>query len=917
VEARLDILTGMKFSSDVLRRAAACLTICLAAAGAVGGAGGQTGNPEQAVKPGQQGLPGARGTQGTTSKGPGASKPAAGENTGGATQSAVAHLGPLDPLAPAPAPAKVFARPRIGLAMGGGGALGLSESGTLQWFEENHIPVDVIAGTSMGCMISALYSTGQTPAELMNVMNDQVFARVFSFSNSYTSRSFRRREDSRELPNGVTVGLKHGVSFRNAVLTDEGLNAFLDRQFLRYNDRVEFNALPIPLRCVSTDLNTAESVVFARGSIPDAVRASVSLPAVYQPFLMNGHEYVDGGVLQNLPTPTLEEMKPDVVLAISLPLEPVEPGGLSSLLGVLGRSFSVAIEGAERKQRKLADVVIMPDLKGFTTTDYLKTKELAKRGYAATEAHRAELLKYALNDADWAAYIAHREGLRRGPAGPVLRVRVVAPSESATLAVQKLFAPLVNQPVDTRRIEAILSDVRADGRYEADYTVGYETAADFAAQQVGKKAVGKGAVDAQVATRVGLDNATPQPGPESRQALREADISAHPGAAGMARTRTLSNTSLEDVSRRPVILVTVTDKSTGPPFVVVGTNVEAQTAGRSAATVEAILLDQDLGGYGSELRTHIKLGYLTDLNTEYFHPFNAVQSYNRRFFIAPRAGLLRQPFPIYVGQRVRADRQLQELGGGVDAGVTNSKTQELRVGAEYERIHWTSQIGTDGLPSYFGNMNRARLQYQLDNQDGALVPQFGVNVVAEAAYLFDTVGSPNTPQLSLKASYAHRFHFFEEGRAERLEDGKEEPRRRNDQNPQRGREVFILGGEGGTMFGRDVAQPFRYTLGGPVRLAASALDQYRGTDYGLVQPALLFRIAELPQPLGQSIYVGGGLEYGFIRAPAANGIRPPSIQREDGFFGLVAETPLGVISAGPAIGSNGDRKFIFTLGRLF
>ena len=114
------------------------------------------------------------------------------------------------------------------------------------------------------------------------------------------------------------------------------------------------------------------------------------------------------------------------------------------------------------------------------------------------------------------------------------------------------------------------------------------------------------------------------------------------------------------------------------------------------------------------------------------------------------------------------------------------------------------------------------------------------------------------------------------------------------------------------MFHRNVAEPFRYTLGGPLRLSASAIDEYRGTDYFLLEPALLRRIAQLPQPLGQSIYIGGALEYGHIEAPGR-----PNINREDVFFGLVGETPLGVITLGPSVGSNGERKFVFTLGKLF
>jgi NTE family protein len=571
---------------------------------------------------------------------PASTTPAAGQQgaQGGDSKSASGNTSALSPIAPSVPPPKPFARPRIGLALGGGGALGLTEIGVLQWFEQNHIPVDVIAGTSMGCLISALYATGRSPDQLGLTVNDRVFSSVFTLSGSYQSRSFRRRQESRELPNAVTIGLKHGVSFRNAVLIDQGLNAFLDREFLRYDDQVDFNSLPIPLRCISTDLNDADSVTFARGSIPDAVRASVSLPGVFPPFELNGHEYVDGGVLANLPTPAVHNMQADVVLAVSLPLGPVGQDQLGSLLGVLQRSFAVAIEANERAERKQADLVIMPDINGFTGNDYLKSTQLAQRGFEAAEAHRAQLLKYALDDNAWQAYVAHRQSLIRGPAAPVLRVRVTAPDHTATLAIQRLFAPLVNQPVDTAKIEALLDQVRADGAYDADYTVGYETPQQFAAQSSGAAPLPSGTVAVPASTAPAPSSApaateVPRPGapipkagtaPTSNQpgvpkseippgapsqtasssevgstSPNSGSLADRPGATGLAATQEATAQSLADIPRRPIILVTVTRKKTGPPFLLVGANVEAQTNAFTRATVQGILLDQDFGGYGS------------------------------------------------------------------------------------------------------------------------------------------------------------------------------------------------------------------------------------------------------------------------------------------------------------------------------
>ncbi len=689
----------------------------------------------------------------------------------------------------------------------------MSEIGVLQWFEEHHIPVDVVAGTSMGCMVGALYSTGKSIDQLKTVMNDDVFGSVFSFNSSYKTRNFRRREDSRELPNGVQIGLKHGVSFRNAVLTDQGLNQFLDRQFFRYDDRTDFNALPIPLRCISTDLTDARVVTFARGSVPDAVRASVSLPAVYAPFRLNGHDLVDGGVLNNLPTSTVKDMKADVILAVSLPLSPLKEGDLGSILGVLQRSFSVAIEGAERQERKLADVVMTPDIRGFTQTDYLKTSDLAQRGYQAAAQQKDALLRYALSDEMWQQYLSQRAGRRRGPAGSILRIRVKAPTESAERAVERKFMPFVNQPVDTKQLDRVLAEIRSDGRYNADYTVGYES----------------------------------------------------------------SDTD------RPVLLVTVADKSFGPPFLTVGANLEALGGGITRATVEGIFLQQDLGGYGSEFRGNIKAGWETELSGEYVRRLRNT-GLSGGFFAAPGGTFTRKPYNIFLNQRRLAERNLQTGGGVLDLGWTDSRTREVRVGYELSHIAWTRNVGDDGAPDIYGNSQRGRVRFSYDTQDRALIPQYGMRVIAEAAYLHSTVQSPDAPQLFTQLSLAHAV----------------------------GKNDFVLATEGGTMFNRGVAQPFRFTLGGPLRLTASNIDEYRGTDYFLIEPAYLRRVAQLPQPLGQSIYLGAGYEAGQMRAPDQR-----TITRQDVFFGVVAETPLGVVTLAPAIGDDGHRKFVFTLGKLF
>ena len=552
-------------------------------------------------------------------------------------------------------------RPVIGVALGGGAAIALSEVGTLQWFEEHHIPVDVIAGTSMGSILAALYSTGQTPDQMKGILTGDSVSRVFRIDSAYSNLSYRRREDARDLPNAIQIGLKHGVSLRNSLLTDAGLNDLLDKEFLNYNDQTDFNNLPIPFRCQATDLTSAQTVTFARGSLPDAVRASASIPGVFRPFEMGGHEYVDGAILENLPTPDVKAMKADVIIAVSLPLEPVGQGDLDSILGVLQRAFAVGIEANERANRKLANIVIMPDVKGFTANSYLKMDQLAARGYAAAEAHKAELLQYALNDDEWKAYIAARRSRERPPAGTVLRVKVTAPNPGVREYTERLFAPLVNTKVDTGQIDTLLDKVRSDGRYNADYTVGYDST----------------------------------------------------------------------VSNRPILLVQVNDKQTGPPFLDVGLNVAAQTGGVTRATLSTILLDQDLGSYGSEFRANVDVGFLTRVEGEYLYkprPFSG-------FFVAPRANLTREPFYIYQGNYRVSERQSQFGGVGVDGGWSDSAQFELRAGWQYQNVQWFTTTGSDGLPNYFAGSQTARVRVVYDGQNRALIPRDGVRFESTFGYV--------------------------------------------------------------------------------------------------------------------------------------------------------------------------------------
>ncbi len=266
----------------------------------------------------------------------------------------------------------------------------------------------------MGALVGGLYASVRSANDLQQIATSDVFTGIFTLEDAYSDIGFRRRQDRKELPQALTFGLKGGVDFRNAVLSDAGLNGLLRDLFNAYNNEgMAFDELPIPFRCVATDLNTFEPVVFQDGSMSQAIRASISIPAIFPPVSYHGHYLVDGGIMDNLPTDVVKSnFHPDVVIAVHLNGSALAAGDVDSIAGILSRAFSSGVARTERAGKQLADIVLEAATDKFSTADYTKAAQLIPVGYRAAEQHRAELMRYHLNDADWAAYLAARGKVR-------------------------------------------------------------------------------------------------------------------------------------------------------------------------------------------------------------------------------------------------------------------------------------------------------------------------------------------------------------------------------------------------------------------------------------------------------------------------------------------------------------------------
>lgn len=385
---------------------------------------------------------------------------------------------PTGPIAIANVPASVAAaseqagaaapsRPRIGLALGGGAARGIAHIGVLRWFVEHRIPVDLVAGTSMGGLVGGAFSTGIDPDGLLELMTSTDWDLVFLADSPFKYKTFRRKEDARAFPGQLEFGLKGGFKVPAGLNAAQQVELLLDRIAAPYYQVETFDELPIPFRCVATDLIKSEAVVLDRGSLARAMRATMAIPGVFTPVPIGDRLFVDGGTLNNIPADVVRAMGADVVIAINVGAKVEATPGLQSMFAILGQTVDAMMAVGIRRALQEADLIVEPDLKGLSGMDWRRATELADRGYQAAEAMRADLLRYALDEADWAAYRAGLDGRRR-PAPPAPDFISVEGVDDARLrrSVTTRLRRHLGQPVDTAAISEDLLLVTGTDRFE-------------------------------------------------------------------------------------------------------------------------------------------------------------------------------------------------------------------------------------------------------------------------------------------------------------------------------------------------------------------------------------------------------------------------------------------------------------------
>ncbi len=271
-------------------------------------------------------------------------------------------------------------RAKIGLVLEGGGALGLAHIGVLQWLYEHHVPVDLVAGTSMGGLVGGIYATGRTPDQIQELIQNVDWDQALSGELPFRDLSYRRKEDAIEFPTRLEFGLRKGIQLPAGFNAGQQVSFILDHVALPYSEIKSFNDLPTPFACVATDLTTSKQQVFHDGSLSLALRATMSLPGIFTPVRSGNNLYADGGLLNNLPVDVAQSMGAQLTVAVYLQASTFNPKQPLNTFSVLGQSLSVMIAANELKSIQMADVLVTVPLEKYSALDYDKAARDRPRG---------------------------------------------------------------------------------------------------------------------------------------------------------------------------------------------------------------------------------------------------------------------------------------------------------------------------------------------------------------------------------------------------------------------------------------------------------------------------------------------------------------------------------------------------------
>jgi NTE family protein len=366
-------------------------------------------------------------------------------------------------------------RLRIGLVLSGGGARGMAHVGVLRVLEQLHVPIDAIAGTSMGAVVGGLYASGLSPEQIAATLRSVNWQEAFSDRPPREDLTLRRKQEDENFLVKFPIGIRAGRPvLPMGLIEGQSLTEVLRLLTLPVARIDRFDDLPTPFRAVATDLETGQEVVIGSGDLTSAMRASLSAPGVFAPVERGGRMLVDGGISDNVPVDVARAMGVDMVIVVDVGF-PLLPRKKLTSVGAISNQM-LAILMRRKSQQELAslgphDILIRPDLGDTSSFDFGNAHRLLGIGADAAWQMRDRLAALAVSPARYRDYQERRQAPRLPPPR-IDFVKVQTGSAVYSQGVEELFHDFVGKQLDPDAVARRITTLYGEGGLDTlDYRV--------------------------------------------------------------------------------------------------------------------------------------------------------------------------------------------------------------------------------------------------------------------------------------------------------------------------------------------------------------------------------------------------------------------------------------------------------------
>jgi len=261
-------------------------------------------------------------------------------------------------------------RKKVGLVLSGGGAKGVAHIGVIKVLEEAGIPIDYVAGTSMGAIVGALYAIGYDAHVMDSLVRKQNWMFLLSDKVYRYNLPFSEKEINEKYLVSVPISKKQGIKMPSGFISGQNVYNLFSDLTIGYHDSLDFHTLPIPFACVSSNLVDGKEVILDRGNLPLAMRASMAIPGVFSPIDVNNMVLVDGGISNNFPADIAQKMGADILIGVDVQAELRDARGLESVTGIIDQMTSFLGIQKYEENKKLLDVYIKPNVSPYSAASF-------------------------------------------------------------------------------------------------------------------------------------------------------------------------------------------------------------------------------------------------------------------------------------------------------------------------------------------------------------------------------------------------------------------------------------------------------------------------------------------------------------------------------------------------------------------